>query len=279
MIYHRKTRPGKSPWNMTFPISNSPEPCNCPFPGLVSVFSVPAFCFSPRSPTASPVCHGSDLMITLSLLVCHRVTAQGHFDGSRFTVHAFPFPALISVFCFLLLALSAEIACFPPAPGPEIACDSLCDHSRRLNLSQPISGYLNLSQPKCFSVRLSPMGPLLFGPFRFLPSAFSPRLSTAIRGYPRLSAPEFLSETRRTIHAPTLRRLPFPFQLSAFQRFSFPGGDPHSAQHFKAFQSCSKQNFYRAFGSAGPSVLSSGFPLSGFFPLSRFRLFRKVTVL
>jgi hypothetical protein len=131
-------------------------------------------------------------------------------------------------------------------PEPEIACDSLLPSRPRLSLSQLISGYLNLSQPKLFS---------LF-PCRISVFSFPP---TAIHAYPRLSAPirarnfsgnagRYPRFTLRRSHAPVIRSVaPFRFPISRFTLCP----DHDFAQHFKRFQTCSKHNFYQPFGSAG----------------------------
>jgi hypothetical protein len=116
--------------------------------------------------------------------------------------------------------------------------------------------------------------------FSFFPHGY-PRSSTLIHAHPRSSATEFF---RR--YPPTLRRfLAFPaaapisvFSVSAFQLFP---EDPHFVRHFKAIQACSKQKFHGPFGSAGPAVLSSGFPLQAVSRFSAFSLsvFREVIVL
>jgi hypothetical protein len=112
MISHRKNRPGKSPWNAKPQIAGIPLHSLLFYlpPGIRGHSAFPprrfllsAFCFllfPQMSPLCHGRCHGSEVMITLSLLVCHRVTAQRPSDTSLFPVHAFRFPASISAFCF-----------------------------------------------------------------------------------------------------------------------------------------------------------------------------------
>jgi hypothetical protein len=177
------------------------------------------------SPTMSPVCHGSDLMITLSLLACHRVTAQKSSDTSRLALHA---PSdLVPSSCF-----KYEISNF----------------QFRFRFPAPIS---------VFSMSA----------FQLFPLHVHPRLSTAIHGYPRQI---FFR------HASTLFTLPVFPAAAPISAFCFPlSAFPLcSAQHFKAFQTCSKQNSQCSLGRQAPLFSSH---LSGFQAACRFHAPRAIT--
>jgi hypothetical protein len=197
MINHRKTRTQQVALESEiFRFFRFPRPFRPlrPFSPLASFSAFPKG--HRLSPTVSPLCHGSDLMITLSLLVRHRVTAKTPIQtGSAF---------LLLILILILILPKPEIACCPPPRQPEIACDSLCHPQAP---PQPISVYLRLSQ----AISAKTFFPLLLPHFCFLLSAFPPRLSTAIRGHPRLSTAKFFLEDGKGQFQ--------LFSISGFQRF------------------------------------------------------------
>jgi hypothetical protein len=182
-------------------------------------------------------------MKSLSPLACHRVTAETPIPASRAFLLLILIFLLINEALLRLSRLLVRFQLFPENPHPA------CQHVRSpdIELYRAISSYVELSRP---------ISTKIFFATRGCYSRFT--LPTAAHG----SLPEACASFLPLVSAFSLSRLPL---------FGF--ADPHSAQHFKPFQTCSTQNSHQPFGP--PQRIFSQFT----FHVSRFEAAFRVSAL